>query len=90
MPVATKVANLSASGIAIPAGDYRIVGIAFSTSTSLTIKLWDNTAGSGNVLLNTTAAITAPAFWQLRVSGTNGCYVTFGGTGSISIYYEYQ
>lgn len=88
MSYGTQTTSLSGSGVAVPDGGARIVGIMVSTSTSLTLKLWDNTAGSGTVLMNTTAAITAPVFWPVRITCKAGCYVTFGGTGTITVYWE--
>lgn len=86
--VATTATNLSGSGAIAPDGGFRIVGIFVSTSASLTLKLWDNPAAAGTVLLATTAAITAPAYYPVRVSGANGGFCTFGGTGTITIYWE--
>lgn len=66
-----------------------IRGIFVQTSSSLTLKLWDsNSAASGPVILNTTAAITAPQFYPFEASFVNGVWATFGGTGSIAIVIE--
>lgn len=82
---ATQTTNLAATGVAIPDGDARIVGIFVTTSSSLTLKLWDNTAASGTVILPTTAAITAPAYFPFEATVKNGCFCTFGGTGTVTI-----
>ena len=66
-------------------GKGRVVGIFVQTSSSLTLKLWDGVAAEGNVILNTTAAITAPAYYPFEADFLTGCYVTFGGTGSIAL-----
>lgn len=82
-----QTTSLSGSGIVVPDGAARIVGVMVSTSTSLTLKFWDNTAGSGTVEMNTTAAITAPVFWPIQFDVTIGCYCTFGGSGTITVYW---
>lgn len=82
--------SIQASGTgSVFKGSGRIVGIFVQTSSSLTLKLWDDAAtGQGNVILNTTAAITAPAFFPFSADFQNGCYATFGGTGSVAIVVE--
>lgn len=73
---------LTASGV-VKAAPGALLGVIVSSSSSLTIKLWDSaTAASGTVLVDTTAAITAPAFLRLPVAFSTGCYATLGGTGS--------
>lgn len=69
-------------------GAGRVVGIFVQTSSSLTLKLWDGVTAKGNVILGTTAAITAPAFYPLQADFQNGVFVTFGGTGSIALVVE--
>lgn len=88
MAYATQTTSLSGSGIVVPDGAARIVGVMVSTSTSLTLKFWDEKSGTGTVLMNTTAAITAPVFWPVKFSCTKGCFCTFGGTGTITVYWE--
>ena len=81
----TKI--LTASGV-VKAEQGYLLGVIVSSSSSLTIKLWDNaTAGSGTVLVDTTAAITAPTFLRLPVAFSAGCYATLGGTGSAAFVY---
>ena len=78
---------LTASGV-VKAEQGVIIGIFVSSSTSLTIKLWDSaTAASGTVLIDTTAAITAPVYLPLHIAFSNGCYATLGGTGSAAFIY---
>ena len=76
--------QLSATGKAYDGGG-RVVGIFVQTSSSLTLKLWDGQTATGNVILNTTAAITAPAYFPFEADFQTGLFVTFGGTGSIAI-----
>jgi len=80
----TKV--LTASGT-VKVGDGVLLGVIVSSSTSLTIKLWDNTAASGTVLVDTTAAITAPTFIPMPVAFGTGLFATLGGTGSAAFVY---
>lgn len=69
-------------------GDGRVKGIFVQTSSSLTLKLWDGVTAAGNVILNTTAALTAPAFYPIEADFQTGVFVTFGGTGSIALLIE--
>lgn len=59
-----------------------VAGIIINSHTSGTIKLWDNTAGSGAVIVNT---YTLPSGSQVIVfpkpiSFYTGLYITVGGT----------
>jgi hypothetical protein len=64
------------------------VGFFVCTSTSLTLKLWDNDqAASGNVLLATTGTL-AIGWYPIPVSYAVGVYATFGGTGTVTFVYE--
>ena len=79
--------RLTASGV-VKADQGVLIGFFVASSTSGTVKLWDNaSAGSGTVLLNTTAAITAPAYFPCPVSFSNGLYATIGGTADITFIY---
>lgn len=79
--------RLTASGV-VKAEQGVLIGVVVASSTLLTIKLWDNaSAGSGTVLLDTTAAITAPTYIPLPIAFANGCYATLGGTGSATFIY---
>jgi hypothetical protein len=79
--------RLTSSGV-VKAEQGVLIGVIVASSTSLTIKLWDNaSAGSGTVLLDTTAAITAPTYIPLPIAFANGCYATLGGTGSATFVY---
>lgn len=80
--------QVAATGLAYQ-GPGRVKGIFVQTSSSLTLKLWDSaSAASGNVILNTPAAITAPAFFPFEADFQSGVFVTFGGTGSIALVVE--
>ena len=76
--------NLSASAIvATDAG--KMLGVFCASSSSGTLKLWDNTAASGTVIVNT-FNLTAATFYEIPASFANGCYATIGGTADISIF----
>ena len=66
----------------------RLVGIFVQTSSSLTLKLWDNNAASGGVIIDTTATISAPAFYPIEVDFNTALFATFGGTGSVAFIIE--
>lgn len=82
-----RAIQVAATGKAFD-GAGRVVGIFVQTSSSLTLKLWDGHAAAGNVILNTTAAITAPAYFPFEADFQTACFVTFGGTGSITLVVE--
>ena len=72
-------ANLSASGL-VASGRGDLIGIfVASASTTPTIKVWDNTAGSGTVIVNTFTPV-AGTFYRLPFAFNTGCYVTISGT----------
>lgn len=69
------------SAIAIGAG--RLEGIVVASSNSGTLKVMDSLDGTnGNVIINTTSAITAPVFWPVKGDFQTGLYVTRAGTAA--------
>lgn len=80
--------NISASAL-IKSGTGRIRGIfVASASSTPTIKVWDNTAGSGDVLVNTFTP-TAATFYEFGDPAfVTGLYVTIGGTVDCTVIYE--
>lgn len=84
---ARAAVNLAATG-AVVIGNGRLIGIFVTTSSSLTLKLWDGLSAAGNVVLPTTAAITAPAFYGFSADFQTGLFCTFGGTGTVTFVYE--
>jgi hypothetical protein len=65
----------------------QIVGIVCAASTSLTIKVWDSPSASGAYALNTLPMLQGD-FLPLPIILMNGCFVTFGGTGEITVLYN--
>lgn len=69
--------NQSASAL-IKTGDGHLIGIHVNSTTSGTLKLWDNTAASGTVIVNT---FTPSVGWNaMPFHFKTGLYVTIGGT----------
>ncbi len=68
-------------------GPGELIGIFVSTSSSLTLKAWDNNAASGSVIFDTTAAITAPCFLPCPAVFRTALYITIGGTGKYTVCY---
>lgn len=62
-------------------GPSTVAAVIVSSHTAGTLKLWDNTAGSGTVLVDT---FTFPAgsgvYWLFGVKATKGIFATVGGT----------
>lgn len=86
---AARYTNISASAL-IKTGTGVVYGFVVNSHTSGTLKLWDNTAGSGTVLLNTITFAAGPNFVALPVGiqfGV-GLYATIGGTADITIIWE--
>ena len=78
--------NLSASGQVKATGGV-LSGIFVASSTAGTVKVWDNTAGSGTVLVNTFSGI-AGTWYPLPFAFGKGCYVTLGGTIDCTVSYS--
>lgn len=78
--------NLSASAQVKGSGGV-LSGIFVASSSSGTLKVWDNTAGSGTVLVNT-FSVTAGTWYPLPFAFGKGCYVTLGGTADFTVSYS--
>jgi len=76
--------NISSTG-AVKNGTGKLMGVFCASSTSGTLKLWDNTAGSGTVIVNT-FNLTAATFYEIPASFANGLYATVGGTADITLF----
>ena len=76
---------LAASGLA-KTGPGVLGGILVGTSSSLTIKVWDALTATGTVILETTAALTAGQFLRIPAGFGVGCFVTIGGTGTVTVF----
>lgn len=70
-------------------GPCTLEGIFVSTSSSLTLKVWDNNAASGNVIIGTTAAITAPCWLAMPAVCKTALYVqAVAGSGTWTVHYK--
>ncbi len=78
--------NLAASTL-VATGNGAVLGIFVASSSSLTLKLWDNTAGSGAVIVNTFSAAAA-TYYELPFRFKTGLYVTIGGSGDFTVAWE--
>lgn len=75
----------------VKAGPGVLIGIMVNSHSSGTIKLWDNTAGSGTVLLNTTTFAAGPTVWSIPGGGVGfntGLFITVGGTIDYTVLYQ--
>lgn len=80
--------NTTASA-AVKAAAGRLKGIFVSSASSTpTIKLWDNTAGSGAVLVNTFTPAAATYYRFPDVEFATGLYITISGTVDCTVFYK--
>lgn len=71
---------------AVKTGTGELTGIHVNSSSSGTIKLWDSTAASGTVLINTYSPIVG---WNpMPIPFTTGLYITVGGTIDYTVVYS--
>lgn len=81
----TSYKNITASA-AIKTGFGRIIGMYVNSTSAGTVKLWDNTAGSGTVINNTmTPAVGYHNLGDAAFS--TGLFATIGGTIDVTFYY---
>jgi len=79
---------LTATGL-VYTGPVVANGIIVSSHSSGTIKLWDNTAGSGTVLVNTITLGATERFIPLYGAKANvGIFATVGGTLAATLVYN--
>ncbi|MBP7662287.1 MAG: hypothetical protein KA770_00260 [Shewanella sp.] len=78
-----KYTNLSASA-QIAVGQVRLGGIFCASSTSGTVKVWDSTAASGDICVNT-FAVTAGTYYPIPALLKTGCYITIANTADITV-----
>lgn len=76
---------------AIATGSGTFHGIVVNSHTSGTLKFWDNTAGSGTVILNTitfAAGSGITILFPVPISFKTGLFATVGGTIDYTILYR--
>lgn len=64
-----------------------LVGIFVASSTSCTIKIWDNTSAATTVLVNTFSA-SAATWYPLPFVFNTGLYVDVSGTCDLTVSYS--
>ena len=77
---------LTASAL-VRTGATTLKGFFVSSTTAGTIKIWDNTAASGTVLIDTITPTNLGWYDCGNLSAGTGVYVTLGGTISVTISY---
>jgi hypothetical protein len=77
--------NISASTL-IRTGRGRLLGIFVASTTSGTIKVWDNTSAAGTVIVNTFTP-QAATFYPIPAELITGCYVTLANTIDCTVFF---
>lgn len=78
----------TAASVAVKTGVGSARGIfVASASATPTIKLWDNTAASGSVLVNTFTPVAATYYDLGDVLFKTGLYITISGTVDCTVIY---
>lgn len=85
-PGGTTPTQLTASGL-VATGAGQLTGIFVSAASSTpTIKIWNNTAASGAVLIDTFTPVAGTPYTFFNGNFSTGCYVTIGGTVSATFF----
>jgi len=83
--VGDKYVNASADAL-IKTGDGWLAGIHVNSTTSGTVKIYDNTSAAGTVMINT---FTPSLGWNpMPIHFNTGCYVDMGGTLDYTVVYS--
>jgi len=74
---------------AVKTGPGSLYGIVVNSHSSGTLKIWDNTTGTGTVILNTITFAAGPGVYMFPpgISFYTGLYATVGGTIDYTILY---
>lgn len=87
-PEANSFQSISASTL-IRTGATTLMGFFISSNGGTgTIKVWDNTAGSGTVAIDTITPTTLGWYPVGNIGLTTGCYVTLANTITITVVYK--
>ena len=79
---------LTASGL-VKTGAGRLMGLFVSAAAATpTIKVWDNTAGSGQVLIDTFTPVAGTMYSLPSVEFSTGIYITIGGTVTVTPFFK--
>lgn len=77
--------NKSASAL-IYAGAGQLLGVFCASSTSGTVKFWDNTSAAAPIIVNTTS-VAGGTWYRMPFSFTTGLYLTITGTADVTVCY---
>jgi hypothetical protein len=80
-----KFVNLTASAL-VQTGATKLGGIFCASSTAGTAKVWDSTAASGAVCVNT-FTLVAGTYYTIPATLKLGLFVTIGGTADVTVFY---
>lgn len=83
--IAVPYTNLSASAL-INSGPTRLVSIFCASSSSGTLKIWDNTSAATTILINT-FSLTGATNYQINALAKTGVFFTIGGTADITAFW---
>ena len=78
-----QYANKSASAL-IYTGPGQLLGVFCASSSSGTVKLWDQGSAAAPIIVNTTAVIGG-TWYPMPFSFTTGLYLTVGGTADVTV-----
>lgn len=79
--------NTTASG-QIKGSTGKLYGFYVNSTSSGTIKLWDNTSASGAVILNTVTPAAGPHMFSEPITFQTGLFLTVGGTINVTFIYK--
>lgn len=82
-PTSLNYKSMSASAL-VKTGAGTVFKVTVASSTSGTIKLWDNTSAAGTVMLDTMSVFPGEQY-EFSWGFTTGLYITLGGTVNITV-----
>lgn len=83
---AHEYSNLSASGV-VSSLPGNLIGVFCASSSSGTLKLWDNTSAGAPILVNT-FSLVGGSWYPIPIRFKTGLYATIGGTADITVAYS--
>jgi hypothetical protein len=90
MYLPTFKTRLTGSGL-ISRDSGQLVGFMVNSHSSGTLILYDNTAGSGEIIFNTITFAAGSGInytVPFGINYTTGCFATLGGTADITFFYQ--
>jgi hypothetical protein len=85
--MASYYKNMSASGL-VKEGPGKLTGIIVASTSSGTLKFWDQTSAAAPILINTFTPAAATFYKLPDVMFTRGLFVTLANTMDWTIFYE--